>query len=88
MTRPVGDAAARTPAVSQALYLADEVVGYDRYLELLGDAVAGKTLHRSPLGAEEARARLALARDAQERPGGRSHTGLLGSGVRGVYSIR
>ncbi len=41
-----GDAAARTPAVTQALHQADEVVGYDRYLELLGDAVAGKTLHR------------------------------------------
>ena len=77
-----GDAAARTPAVSQALYLADEVVGYDRYLELLGDAVAGKTLHRSPLGAEEARARLALERAAAGR-----RVALVSSGDAGIYAL-
>jgi len=77
-----GDPATRTPEVTQALQHADEVVGYDRYLELLGDAVAGKTVHRSPLGAEEARARLALERAAAGR-----RVALVSSGDAGIYAL-
>lgn len=77
-----GDPATRTPEVSDALRRADEVIGYHRYLELLGDAIAGKTLHRSPLGAEEARVRLALERAAAGR-----EVALVSSGDAGIYAL-
>jgi cobalt-precorrin 5A hydrolase/precorrin-3B C17-methyltransferase len=77
-----GSAEARTPAVAAALERADEVVGYRRYLDLLGSAVAGKTRHASPLGAEAARARLALDRAAAGRA-----VALVSSGDAGIYAM-
>src|SRR5207253_767855 len=55
-----GNAAWRTPEVTQALADAEEVVGYTAYLDLVADAIAGKPRHDGTLGAEEARAALAL----------------------------
>ncbi len=77
-----GEAAARTPAVTEALRQADEVIGYGRYLDLLGDAIAGKAHHRSPLGAEAARARRALDHAAAGR-----RVALVSSGDAGIYAL-
>jgi cobalt-precorrin 5A hydrolase/precorrin-3B C17-methyltransferase len=77
-----GAAEARTPAVSAALQRADEVVGYGLYLDLLGDAIGGKARHDSPLGAEQARARLALDRAATGRA-----VAVVSSGDAGIYAM-
>src|SRR5438477_296403 len=55
-----GDAAWRTPEASALLAASDDIVGYRLYLDLLGQAIAGKTRHDSEIGAEEERVRLAL----------------------------
>src|SRR6185437_14821933 len=52
------------------------------YLDLLGSAIAEKTLHPGILGAEEERARLALDLAAQ----GRS-VALVSSGDAGIYGL-
>ena len=77
-----GDAGTRTPAADAALRAASEIVGYRPYLDLLGSAIAGKTLHPGTLGAEEERARLALDLAAQ----GRS-VALVSSGDAGIYGL-
>jgi cobalt-precorrin 5A hydrolase/precorrin-3B C17-methyltransferase len=77
-----GDPAWRTPEASAALAEATDIVGYARYLDLLGRASAGKTCHPSPIGAEEMRARLALDLAAS---GG--HVALVSSGDAGIYGL-
>lgn len=77
-----GNAVTRTPAVSAALRAADHVVGYGLYLDLLGDLVAGKTLHRGTLGAEEDRVRLALDLAAKG-----DRVALVSSGDAGIYAL-
>lgn len=77
-----GGAAHRTPAADAALQRARHVVGYGLYLKLLGEAVAGKTLHRSELGAEEDRARMALNLAARGRD-----VALVSSGDAGIYAL-
>ena len=72
----------RTPAVNRALAAATDVVGYRRYLDLLGDAVTGKVLHESGLSYEEERTRLALDLAAQ---GG--NVALVSSGDAGIYAL-
>ena len=72
----------RTPAVNRALAAATDVVGYRRYLDLLGDAVTGKALHDSGLSYEEERTRLALDLAAQ---GG--DVALVSSGDAGIYAL-
>src|SRR5262249_19887859 len=47
-----GDPAWRTPEASAALARATEIVGYDRYLDLLGRAIDGKNRHASAIGEE------------------------------------
>jgi cobalt-precorrin 5A hydrolase / precorrin-3B C17-methyltransferase len=77
-----GDAVWRTPEVDAVLAHASDVVGYGLYLDLLGPSIAGKQRHESVLGAEEARARLALDLAAQ----GRS-VALVSSGDAGIYGL-
>ena len=61
---------------------ASDIVGYGLYLDLCGDALTGKTLHESGLGAEEERARAALDLAAS----GRS-VALVSSGDAGIYGL-
>jgi len=77
-----GGAAWRTPEASAALAAARHVVGYGLYLKLLGPALAGKRLHRGALGAEEARARLALDLAARGED-----VALVSSGDAGIYAL-
>ncbi|HTS93298.1 MAG TPA: precorrin-3B C(17)-methyltransferase [Stellaceae bacterium] len=77
-----GDPGSRTPEVSAALAAATDVVGYGLYLDLLGPALAGKRRHARALGAETARARLALDLAAK----GRS-VALVSSGDAGIYGL-
>jgi len=77
-----GSAVTRTPAVDQALAQSDHLVGYRLYLDLLGDATAGKRLHHGTLGAEEERVRRALDLAAH----GES-VSLVSSGDAGIYAL-
>lgn len=77
-----GDAEWRTPEATRALAAADDVVGYGRYLDLAGDAIVGKVLHPSPIGAETARVRKALALAARGRA-----VALVSSGDPGIYAL-
>ncbi|MCK5623249.1 MAG: precorrin-3B C(17)-methyltransferase [Alphaproteobacteria bacterium] len=72
----------RTPEATGALAMADEVVGYGLYLDLVGGLIAGKPRHGSELGEEEARARIALDLAAQ----GKS-VALVCSGDPGIYAL-
>jgi cobalt-precorrin 5A hydrolase / cobalt-factor III methyltransferase / precorrin-3B C17-methyltransferase len=77
-----GDAASRTAAADAALATATDIVGYRLYLDLLGDALAGKTRHDGTLGEEETRTRLALDLAAS----GKS-VALVSSGDAGIYGL-
>jgi cobalt-precorrin 5A hydrolase/precorrin-3B C17-methyltransferase len=77
-----GDAAWRTPEVTHALADAEEVVGYGIYLDLVADLIAGKVRHEGTLGAEEARAALALDRAAAGK-----RVALVSSGDAGIYGL-
>ncbi len=77
-----GDPAWRTPEAMQALVDATDVVGYGLYLDLVADAIAGKTKHAPPMGQERERARLALELAAE----GRS-VALVSSGDAGIYGL-
>ncbi len=77
-----GDPAWRTPEASALIDAAEDIVGYRLYLDLLGRAIAGKRRHDSAIGAEVARARLALDLAAD----GRS-VALVSSGDSGIYGL-
>jgi len=77
-----GDAAWRTPEASAMIAGASDIVGYSRYLDLLGRAASGKTLHPSAIGAETERARLALDLAATGK-----HVALVSSGDAGIYGL-
>jgi cobalt-precorrin 5A hydrolase/precorrin-3B C17-methyltransferase len=77
-----GDAQWRTPEASALLSQASDIVGYGRYLDLLGAAVAEKTLHAGSLGAESDRARLALDLAAAGKA-----VALVSSGDAGIYGL-
>jgi cobalt-precorrin 5A hydrolase/precorrin-3B C17-methyltransferase len=77
-----GDPAWRTPEASAALAEASDIVGYGLYLDLLGRAIAGKTRHAGTLGAEGARARLALDLAGEGRK-----VALVSSGDAGIYGL-
>jgi cobalt-precorrin 5A hydrolase/precorrin-3B C17-methyltransferase len=77
-----GDPAWRSPEASTLLDAAEDIVGYRRYLDLLGPAIAGKRRHQSPIGAETERARLALDLAAA---GGA--VALVSSGDSGIYGL-
>jgi cobalt-precorrin 5A hydrolase / precorrin-3B C17-methyltransferase len=65
-----------------ALERAEAVVGYERYIELLGSRVAGKEIHASAIGREIDRARLALDMARQGR-----EVALISSGDAGIYGM-
>jgi cobalt-precorrin 5A hydrolase/precorrin-3B C17-methyltransferase len=77
-----GDAAYLTPDARAALCQATDAVGYDLYLDLAGDMIAGATRHALPLGAEEARVKLALDLAAKGR-----RVALISSGDPGIYAM-
>jgi cobalt-precorrin 5A hydrolase / precorrin-3B C17-methyltransferase len=72
----------RTPAVSQALAGADEVVGYGLYLDLIAGVIGDKPRHDSRLSEEEARVRIALERAAEGLD-----VALVCSGDAGIYAL-
>lgn len=71
-----------SPAASRALAQASELVAYPLYLDLLGELVAGKARHDSPLGDEIGRARRALELASEGRT-----VALLSSGDAGIYAM-
>jgi cobalt-precorrin 5A hydrolase/precorrin-3B C17-methyltransferase len=77
-----GDPAWRTPEATAQISAASDIVGYSLYLDLLGRAAAGKTLHLSAIGAEEERARLALDLAAAGKD-----VALISSGDAGIYGL-
>ncbi len=77
-----GAAEWRTPEVTRALSMADDVVGYGLYLDLVGKVIAGKARHESDLAEEEARARRALELAAEGR-----RVALVCSGDAGIYAL-
>lgn len=77
-----GGARWRTQEAGRAVALAEDLVGYGPYLDLLGEAADGKTLHRGTLGAETERARLALDLAAAGRA-----VALVCSGDAGIYAL-
>ena len=78
-----GNADWRTPEADRALRAASDIVGYQLYLELIGDAVSERQrLHAPPMTQEEARARLALDLAAEGR-----RVCLVSSGDAGVFGL-
>jgi cobalt-precorrin 5A hydrolase/precorrin-3B C17-methyltransferase len=77
-----GQASWRTGEADAALARASEIVGYRLYLDLLGPEFAGKALHSTELGAEEARVRRALDLAAEGRD-----VALVSSGDAGIYGL-
>jgi cobalt-precorrin 5A hydrolase / precorrin-3B C17-methyltransferase len=77
-----GDAAWRTPAAEAALAAATQIVGHRLYLDLLGEAIAGKAHRSTALGEEAGRARLALDLAAQGET-----VALVSSGDAGIYGM-
>ncbi len=77
-----GQAAWRTPEVSQLVAQADELVGYGLYIDLLGPLAAGKLRSDFPLGGEEDRCRYAL-----EQAGKGHNVALVCSGDAGIYAM-
>ena len=72
----------RSPEADRAIAAASDVVGYGRYLDLLGPLAAGKTRHAFALGEEEARAGAALDLAAEGRD-----VALVSSGDAGIYAM-
>lgn len=72
----------RTKEARRFLALAEDVVGYGPYLDLVADCIHGKTRHESALGAETERAEKALALAATGR-----RVALIGSGDAGIYAL-
>ena len=77
-----GARAWRTPAADAAIADATDLVGYGRYLDLLGPLPPGCARHAYPIGAEEERCRAALALAAEGR-----RVALVSSGDAGVYGM-
>ncbi len=77
-----GTAHWRTPEASAAIAASSDLVGYSLYLDLLGEATAGKARHESNLGAEADRARMALDLAGQGKT-----VSLVCSGDAGIYAL-
>jgi cobalt-precorrin 5A hydrolase/precorrin-3B C17-methyltransferase len=77
-----GDAAWRAPEAEARIRAATDLVGYRRYLDLLGALAEGKTLHPYDLGEEAARVRAALDLAAAGRD-----VALICSGDPGIYAM-
>ncbi|MDP6604485.1 MAG: precorrin-3B C(17)-methyltransferase [Rhodospirillales bacterium] len=77
-----GEEGLRTPEASRLIEEAEDVVGYGLYLDLLGQAAAGKRLHRYDLEEEEERVHAALDLAATGR-----RVALISSGDAGIYAL-
>jgi len=77
-----GDLAHLTPAARAAIEASDELVGYGLFLKLLGELTHGKNCHKSPMGKEINRVRMALDLAASGRT-----TSLISSGDAGIYGL-
>ena len=77
-----GAQAWRTPGADAAIADATDLVGYGRYLDLLGPPPPGCARHAYPIGAEEERCRAALALAVEGR-----RVALVSSGDAGVYGM-
>jgi cobalt-precorrin 5A hydrolase / precorrin-3B C17-methyltransferase len=72
----------RSPEVTGLIEMADDLVGYSLYLDLLGPLVHGKKRHDFDLGAEEQRVRHAMECAGQGRD-----VALVCSGDAGIYAM-
>lgn len=72
----------RTPAATEAIRGASDVVGYGLYLDLIANLIDGKGRHSSDLAHEEERARKALDLAAEGRD-----VALVCSGDAGIYAL-
>ncbi len=77
-----GQRAWRTAEAVAALRDADEAVGYDLYLDLVADLIAGKARHPSPLGDETGRVDKALRIAATGK-----RVALVCSGDPGIFAL-
>ena len=77
-----GKAEWRTPEASQMILGADELVGYDLYIDLLGAAAAHIPRRDFKLGEEEARCRYALESAATGKD-----VAVICSGDAGIYAM-
>lgn len=77
-----GDRLLRPAATNQHIAAATDVVGYQLYLDLAEDMLAGKNIHARDLGAERERTALAIDLALQGR-----RVVLLGSGDAGIYAL-
>lgn len=77
-----GSAEWRTPQADFLVAEAEDLVGYDLYLDLLGPVAKTARRHPFPLGAEEERARAALDLAASGR-----QVALVSSGDPGIYAM-
>lgn len=77
-----GEPMQRTPFAQECVRLADEVVGYHFYIQMLPAAAKAKERRRFELGEEEARCRYAL-----ERAGEGARVALICSGDGGIYAM-
>ncbi len=77
-----GRAEWRTPEVTRMIAQADEIVGYDSYIDLLGPLAAGCARVGFALGEERERCRYAL-----ERAGTGRMVVLISSGDAGIYAM-
>jgi precorrin-4 C11-methyltransferase len=71
-----------TVRATNALRRAEVIVGYQRYVQLVGEHIAGKEICDSAIGHERDRARLAIALARQGR-----QVALISSGDAGVYGM-
>lgn len=71
-----------SPAAQAAIQTSSELVGHGLFLHLLGDLTAGKHCHKTAMGEELARARLALDLAAAGHT-----TSLISSGDAGIYAM-
>lgn len=77
-----GQSAWRTPEASQMVLGADELVGYDLYIDLLGAVAAHIPRRDFKLGEEEARCRYALEEAATGKD-----VAIICSGDAGIYAM-
>ncbi|HUK61123.1 MAG TPA: precorrin-3B C(17)-methyltransferase [Stellaceae bacterium] len=77
-----GDPRWRTAEADAVIAAASDIVGLQLYIDLLGAAARGKSLHASVIGDEEGRARRALDLAAAGRA-----VALVSSGDAGIYGL-
>jgi precorrin-3B C17-methyltransferase len=77
-----GDLAHLSPAAQAAIQASSDLVGHGLFLRLLGALTDGKRCHKTAMGEELARARLAL-----DLAAGGHTTALISSGDAGIYAM-